>query len=59
MKNNFKFLLMFMGLISYSQQYQWTGASGNNDFFNELNWKHTATSEIPLENTINGSNNRI
>ena len=53
MKNYFKFLLMFMGLISYSQQYQWTGASGNNDFFNELNWKHTATSEIPLENTIN------
>ena len=41
---------MFVGLVSYAQQYQWTGASGDIDFFNELNWKDTSTSEIPSNN---------
>ena len=44
---------MFLGLISYAQQYQWTGASGDVDFFNELNWKDSTTSEIPSANSIN------
>ena len=46
-------MLMFVGLISYAQQYQWTGASGDVDFFNELNWKDSTTSEIPSANSIN------
>ena len=46
-------MLMFVGLISYAQQYQWTGASGDIDFFNELNWKDSTTSEIPTANSIN------
>ena len=53
MKNYFKFMLMFLGLISYAQQYQWTGASDDVDFFNELNWKDSTTSEIPSANSIN------
>ena len=44
---------MFVGLISNAQQYQWTGSSGNIDFFNELNWENTSTSETPLNNSIN------
>jgi len=46
-------MLMFLGLISYAQQYQWTGASDDVDFFNELNWKDSTTSEIPSANSIN------
>ena len=46
-------MLMFVGLISYAQQFQWTGASGDVDFFNELNWKDSTTSEIPSANSIN------
>ena len=53
MKNYFTYILIFAGLISYAQQYQWTGASGDIDFFNELNWKDTSTSEIPPINSIN------
>ena len=50
-------MLMFVGVISYAQQYQWTGASGDIDFFNELNWKDTSTSEIPSNNSINPGEN--
>ena len=50
-------MLMFVGVISYAQQYQWTGASGDIDFFNELNWKDTSTSEIPSNNSIKPSEN--
>ena len=53
MKNYFTYILIFAGLFSYAQQYQWTGASGDIDFFNELNWKDTSTSEIPPINSIN------
>ena len=53
MKNYFKFLLIFVCLISNAQQYQWTGASGNIDFFDELNWKDISNSEIPSNNSIN------
>ena len=44
---------MFVCLISNAQQYQWTGASGNIDFFDELNWKDISNSEIPSNNSIN------
>ena len=44
---------MFVGLISFAQQYQWTGSSENLDFFDELNWKDTTTSEIPSDDSIN------
>ena len=44
---------MFVGLISFAQQYQWTGATGDVDFFNELNWKDSTSSEIPSANSIN------
>ena len=46
-------MLIFVGLISFAQQYQWTGATGDVDFFNELNWKDSTTSEIPSANSIN------
>ena len=40
-------------LFTNGQQYQWTGSSENLDFFDELNWKDTTTSEIPSEDSIN------
>ena len=40
-------------LFTNGQQYQWTGSSENLDFFDELNWKDTTTSEIPSDNSIN------
>ena len=46
-------MLIFVGLISFAQQYQWTGATGDVDFFNELNWKDSTSSEIPSANSIN------
>ena len=42
-------------LFTNGQQYQWTGSSENLDFFDELNWKDTTTSETPLEDSINPS----
>ena len=45
------FLLFY--LVAYGQQYQWTGSAENLDFFDELNWKDTTTSEIPSDNSIN------
>tara|TARA_B100001939_G_C16945171_1_gene619990 strand:- start:843 stop:2714 length:1872 start_codon:yes stop_codon:yes gene_type:complete len=53
MKNYFTCLLIFIVLTSNAQQYQWTGDSENIDFFDELNWKDTNTSEIPPNNSIN------
>ena len=53
MKNYFTCLLIFIVLTSNAQQYQWTGDSENIDFFDELNWKDTSTSEIPPNNSIN------
>ena len=40
-------------LLTYGQHYQWTGSAENLDFFDELNWKDTTTSEIPTVNSIN------
>ena len=53
MKNYFTCLLIFIVLTSNAQQYQWTGDSENIDFFDELNWKDTNTSEIPPNTSIN------
>ena len=44
---------MMCCLLTYGQQYQWTGSAENLDFFDELNWKDTTTSEIPTANSIN------
>ena len=44
---------MMCCLLTYGQQYQWTGSAENLDFFDELNWKDTTTSEIPTVNSIN------
>ena len=44
---------MMCCLLTYGQQYQWTGFAENLDFFDELNWKDTTTSEIPATNSIN------
>ena len=40
-------------LFANGQQYQWTGAAENFDFFDELNWKDTSTFETPSSNSIN------
>ncbi len=44
---------MLFFLVANGQQYQWTGSSENLDFFDELNWKDTTTSEIPVDDSIN------
>ena len=44
---------MMCCIYTYGQQYQWTGFGENLDFFDELNWRDTSTSEIPSDNSIN------
>ena len=44
---------MMCCIYTYGQQYQWTGLGENIDFFDELNWKDTSTSETPSNNSIN------
>ena len=44
---------MMCCIYTYGQQYLWTGSSENLDFFDELNWKDTTTSETPSEDSIN------
>ena len=46
-------IFMMCCLLTYGQQYQWTGSAENLDFFDELNWKNTTTSDIPSVNSIN------
>ena len=46
-------ILLLFFLAANGQQYQWTGSAENLDFFDELNWKDTTTSEIPSDNSIN------
>jgi len=53
MKNYFFLILIYFTSLGYSQQYQWTGDSNNQDFFDELNWKNILTSETPPPNSIN------
>ena len=53
MKNYFFLILIFLSSLGYAQQYQWTGDSNTQDFFDELNWKNILTSETPPPNSIN------
>ena len=53
MKKYLTYFLFISGLISHAQQFQWTGNANNQDFFDESNWKDTASNEIPSSNLIN------
>ena len=53
MKNYFVYIFIFFGLNSLAQEYQWTGSSNTEDFFDEFNWKETTTDEYPPTNSIN------
>ena len=53
MKNYFVYIFIFFGLNTISQEYQWTGSSNSEDFFDEFNWKETTTDEYPPTNSIN------
>ena len=53
-----KFLFLFHLVFTASfclsgQNYFWTGATGNNNFFDEQNWLDTLTYEIPPQGSIN------
>jgi len=45
-------LFLLFGVCANAQITVWTGVS-NNDFFNEANWKDSATNVVPAANTIN------
>ena len=53
MKNYFFYIFIFFGLNILAQEYQWTGSSNTEDFFDEFNWKETTTDEYPPTNSIN------
>ena len=53
MKNYFFYIFIFFGLNTIAQEYQWTGNSNTQDFFDESNWKETTTDELPPTNSIN------
>ena len=46
-------LLIFNILLGFAQQLTWTGNAGNNDFFDEANWKDSVSNLPPSLNTIN------
>lgn len=51
-----KQLLVILGVLlpvtMSAQDYVWTGAAGNNDFFDELNWQDPVSEENPASGTI-------
>ncbi|MAW65658.1 MAG: hypothetical protein CMD18_05620 [Flavobacteriales bacterium] len=52
----FSFLFHLVFATSFclnGQSYSWTGATGNNNFFDEQNWLDTLTYEIPSQGSIN------
>ena len=52
-KNLLLFSLQLIFSFSlFSQNIVWTGAAGDNAFFNEANWKNTATNSAPAAGTI-------
>ena len=53
MKNYFFYIFIFFGINTLAQEYQWTGSSNTEDFFDEFNWKETTTDEYPPTNSIN------
>lgn len=60
MKENifFNIILIFLfSIISNAQNFVWTGAASDNNFFTEENWKDLVTNKIPDANSINPSTN--
>jgi hypothetical protein len=47
------FLLFLASICTNAQNIIWTGAAGNNDFFDEGNWKDAVTNGVPASGTIN------
>jgi len=56
MKSKVNFLLLFLQFIFlfslFSQNLVWTGNANDGLFFNEVNWKNTATYMAPAAGTI-------
>ncbi len=48
-------LLSSVGFLK-SQNLTWTGSAGNNDFFDEANWKDTSNEQPPANGTIDPGN---
>lgn len=51
------FLFLFVGILANAQTLVWTGASADNNFFTEGNWKDSVTNAIPAANSINPATN--
>lgn len=47
------FVFILASLCTNAQDIIWTGAVGNNDFFDEGNWKDALTNVVPATGTIN------
>ena len=45
-------LFFLIGLFANAQDIVWTGTSNNNDFFDEGNWKNSATNVVPSSGSI-------
>jgi Glycosyl hydrolase catalytic core/Secretion system C-terminal sorting domain/F5/8 type C domain len=45
-------LFLLVGFFANAQDIVWTGSASNNDFFDEGNWKNSATNVIPVSGTI-------
>ncbi len=45
-------VVLFCGLLSYSQELTWTGNANNSDFFNEQNWLNSESSSVPAEGSL-------
>ena len=44
---NYKLLVLFISTQIIAQDFSWTGNGGDNDFFNEQNWKNLSTGYPP------------
>uniref|UniRef100_UPI00286D7A45 hypothetical protein n=1 Tax=Flavobacterium sp. TaxID=239 RepID=UPI00286D7A45 len=45
-------LFLLVGCFANAQDIVWTGSAANNDFFDEANWKNSATNSVPSSGTI-------
>ena len=45
-------LFLLLGFFANAQDIVWTGNASNNDFFDEGNWKNSATNVVPVSGTI-------
>lgn len=43
---------LLLGFFANAQDIVWTGSASNNDFFDEGNWKNSATNVVPVSGTI-------